>query len=68
MSAASSTSDDERDLGDLRRFMRLRVRPVGDEQQPGEQEEVRDDRRAAVGDERQRDPGQRDDPQDRRRR
>ena len=37
---------------------------VRDEQQQREQDEVRDDARAAVGDERQRDPGQRDDAQD----
>ena len=41
-----------------------RVRAVGDEQQPGEQDEVGDDARAAVADERERDPGQRDQPQD----
>jgi hypothetical protein len=37
---------------------------VGDEQQAGEHEEVRDHRRAAVGDERQRDPRQRNQPED----
>jgi hypothetical protein len=36
-----------------------RVRPIGDEEQPGEQDEVRDDARAAVAHERQGDPGQR---------
>ena len=46
------------------RALRLRVRAVRDEQQPREQDEVRDDARAAVADERQRDPGQRDQPQD----
>src|SRR3954454_16587319 len=40
-----------------------RVGPFGDEQQAREQQEVRDDGRAAVGDERERDPRQRDDPQ-----
>ena len=37
---------------------------VGDEQEEREHDEVRDDRRAAVGDERQRDPRQRHEPQD----
>ena len=40
----------------------VRVRPVGDEEQAGEEEEVRHHRRAAVRHERQRDPGQRDQP------
>src|SRR5581483_7849576 len=35
------------------------VRPVGDEQQPGEEDEVGDDARPAVADEGQGDPGQR---------
>ena len=40
------------------------VRAVRDEQEQREQDEVRDDARAAVGDERERDPGQRDHAQD----
>src|SRR5215211_3420882 len=40
------------------------VRSVGDVHEPGQQREVRDDARSAVGDERQRDPRQRDEPED----
>ena len=59
----------QRDDGDPRDLLvhahrTARVRAVRDEHQAGEDEEVRDDRRAAVGHEGQRDPGQRDDPQD----
>src|SRR5215208_2911590 len=43
---------------------RPRVRAVGDEEQACEQDEVRDDARAAVADERQRDSRQRDHAQD----
>src|SRR5918999_706830 len=45
-------------------YARPRVRAVGHEQEPGEQHEVRDDAGAAVADERQCDPGQRDQPDD----
>ena len=45
------------------RFIVGCVRPVRDEEEKREQDEVRDDARAAVGDERKRDPGQRDDAQ-----
>ena len=43
--------------------MGARLRAVRDEQQPRQHDEVRDDARTAVADERQRDPGQRDHPQ-----
>ena len=46
------------------RCLRLAPGAVGDEQQQREQDEVRDDRRPAVGDERQRDAGQRDELRD----
>ena len=46
------------------RELARRVRPVRDEQEAREQDEVGDDARPAVADERERDPGQRDDPQD----
>src|SRR3954470_14169921 len=45
-------------------FMSLGIGAVRDEQQAGEQQEVRDDGRAAVRDERQRDARQGNDPQD----
>ena len=60
--------DDRRD-GEAR-DLRVHVTPrsvfarLETQHQPGEQDEVRDDARAAVADERERDAGQRDDPQD----
>ena len=53
-----------RDLPVHARPLRLRVRAVRDEQEQRQQDEVRDDARAPVGDEGQRDPGQGNHPQD----
>src|SRR4051812_35306276 len=49
--------------GDSRRALELRVGAVRDEHQPGEDEEVRDDARASVRDERECDSGERNDAQ-----